>query len=259
MLGVGGGIFVVPILILAFNLQTRQAVGTSLAMIMFAALSGTSAYHRQKRIDWKVGISAAFVTVPGALVGSFATQLFSSRDLAIIFSVSLFLEAGVMVRRAYRTSKQLDKTAPEPRAGQTMNKWVWRRKIVDSSGKVFEYDVRIYPALVLLFRDGIASGFLGIGGGLIVVPILAAYVGLPIHLAVATSMVTMIFTAISSVSTHILLGDVLIDYAIPLVIGILLGAQLGAKTARQIKSINLERVFGFVVLAMGILLIITRI
>jgi len=101
-----------------------------------------------------------------------------------------------------------------------MNKWVWRRKIVDSSGKIFEYDVRIYPALVLLFLGDLASGFLGIGGGLIVVPILAAYVGLPIHLAVATSMVTMIFTAISGVSTHILLGDVLIDYAVPLVMGI---------------------------------------
>jgi len=258
MLGVGGGIFVVPILVLAFNLETRQAVGTSLVMIIFTALSASAAYFRQKRIDWKVGISAAFVTVPGALIGAYATQLFSSSNLAIIFGVTLFLIAGAMIRRTYRTPNQSTEAALRPKNSPILGRGVWRRKIVDSAGKVFEYDARIYSALVLLFFGGLASGFLGIGGGLIVVPILAAYVGLPMHLAVATSMLTMVFTAISGVSTHILLGNVRIDYAIPLVIGILLGAQLGARTARRLKSANLERVFAFVVLAMGVLLIITR-
>jgi uncharacterized membrane protein YfcA len=259
MLGIGGGIFIVPILVLAFNLESRQAAGTSLVMVMFTALSGTAAYYRQKRIDWKVGVAAAFVTVPGALIGAYATQLFSSRNLAIIFGVSLFLMAGLMIRRTYSTSNQHDKTALVPRNKPTVGRGVWKRRIVDSAGKVFEYDARIYSALVLLFFGGFASGFLGIGGGLIVVPILAAYVGLPIHLAVATSMLTMIFTAISGVSTHILLGDVRVEYAVPLVVGILLGAQLGARTARRLKSTNLERVFAFVVLAMGVLLIITHI
>ena len=129
---------------------------------------------------------------------------------------------------------------------------------MDSAGTVFEYDARIYSGLVLLFIGGLASGFLGLGGGLIVVPILTAYVGLPMHLAVATSMLTMIFTAISGASTHIMLGHVLMDYAAPLVIGILVGAQFGARVARRLKSASLEKVFAFMVLAMGVLLIITR-
>jgi uncharacterized membrane protein YfcA len=99
MLGVGGGIFVVPILVLAFSLETRQAVGTSLVMIIFTALSATAAYYPQKRIDWKIGIAAAMVTVPGAAIGAYATQLFSSRNLAIIFGAVLFL---MLIRRSYR-------------------------------------------------------------------------------------------------------------------------------------------------------------
>jgi uncharacterized membrane protein YfcA len=258
LLGVGGGIFVVPILVLAFNLKSQQAVGTSLVMVMFTALSGTAAYYRQKRIDWKVGIAGATVTVPGAVIGAYATQLFSSRNLAIIFGLVLFLMAGFMLRRSYRKEgKPLEPTDACKRRAE--GRGIWKRRIVDSAGEVFEYYARIGSGLALLFFGGLASGFLGIGGGLVVVPILSLYVGLPLHLAVATSMLTMIFTAVSGVSTHILLGDVLIEYAIPLVVGILLGAQLGAGAARKLKTANLERVFAFVVLAMGVLLIITRI
>jgi uncharacterized membrane protein YfcA len=258
LLGVGGGIFVVPILVLAFNLETRQAVGTSLVMVMFTALSATSAYYGQKRIDWKVGISAAVATVPGALVGAYATQLFSSKNLAMIFGVTLFLIAGAMIRRTYHTPTRSAEHAPGPKKSPMAWRGVWKRRILDSGGKVFEYDARIYSSLLLLFFGGLASGFLGIGGGLVVVPILAAYVGLPMHLAVATSMLTMIFTSISGVSTHILLGDVRIDYAAPLVIGILIGAQLGPRAAKRLQSKNLERIFAVVVLVMGLLLIVTN-
>lgn len=255
LLGVGGGVIVVPILVLVFELDTRIAVGTSLVMIIFTALSATLAYHNQKRIDWKVGITAAVATVPGAALGAYATQFFSSKSLAIIFGVTLFFIAGLMLRRSFREGAYLQKTrriTHGPTAG------AWPRRLVDSMGQVFEYDARIYSGLLLLFVGGLASGFLGIGGGLIVVPILTAFVGLPMHIAVATSMLTMIFTSISGVSTHIMLGNVRIEYAVPLVVGILVGAQLGARIARGLKSVNLERVFAMAVLAIGVVLIITR-
>jgi uncharacterized membrane protein YfcA len=258
MLGVGGGIFVVPILVLVFDLQTRQAVGTSLVMIIFTALSATAAYYRQKRIDWKVGIAAAVVTVPGAAIGAYATQLLSSKNLAIIFGLVLFAMAAVLIRRSYRPPNRRASGVIASENKPAIPKRAWKRRIVDSAGRVFEYDAKIYSGLLFLFLGGVASGFLGIGGGLIVVPILTAYVGLPMHLAVATSMLTMIFTSVSGVSTHILLGNILIEYAIPLVIGILIGAQLGARTAHRLKSVYLERVFALMVLVMGALLILTR-
>ena len=259
LLGVGGGVIVVPILILVFGFESRIAVGTSSMMVLFTALSGTGAYFRQKRIDWKTGILAAVTTVPGAAIGAYLTKFFSSRSLAIIFGVTLFVMATMMIRRTLRAAKNQSTENTIKNAQQYGSRAGWKRRIVDAAGNVFDYSARLNPGLPLLFFGGLASGFLGIGGGLVVVPILAEIIGLPIHLAVATSMLTMIFTSISSVSTHIMLGNVRIDYAIPLIIGILLGAQGGARTARHLKSTALERVFAVFIIGIGILLIITRI
>jgi len=255
LLGIGGGTIVVPILILVFDLRAQQAVGTSLVMIIFTALSGTLAYDRQKRIDWKVGIMGAAVTVPGAAIGAYATNFVSSTALTIMFGIFLFIMSAYLFRRSYRTAKMKEsQTELRTEAGR----WVWRRKIADASGRIFEYDASIYAGLAFLFMGGVASGFFGIGGGLIVVPILASVVGLPIHLAVATSMLTMIFTSISGVTTHVMLGHVLFEYAAPLVVGIVIGAQVGARTAKGIRSDSLERVFSVAVLIIGVILIITR-
>jgi uncharacterized membrane protein YfcA len=226
-------------------------------MIVFTALSAGFAYYLQKRIDWKIGLMAATTTVPGAIIGSLATKLVPSRILSIIFGVTIFFIAASMLRRSLRKEKANPSGSSNP-AGAKVRRGVWARRIVDSNGKVFEYNAEIYSGLAFLFLGGLASGFLGIGGGLIVVPIFAVMVGLPMHLAVATSMLTMVFTSIAGVSTHILLGNVMFDYAIPLIVGILIGAQLGARTARRLKSKGLERVFAVAVLLIGIALIIRQ-
>jgi len=257
LLGVGGGIIVVPILVLVFNLDTRLAVGTSLVMVMFTALSATFAYSRQRRIDWKVGVVSAVATVPGASMGAYATKFFSSNSLAIIFGATILFIAGVMLRRSFRVETDPQKT-PRIASKSGSKSGLWSRRLVDRMGKVFEYDASMYSGLLLLVLGGLASGFLGIGGGLVVVPILTAIVGLPMHIAIATSMLTMIFTSISGVSTHVVLGNVDVEYAIPLVIGILGGTQIGAWTAKRLKSASLERVFALAVMAIGVVLIVTR-
>jgi uncharacterized membrane protein YfcA len=254
LLGVGGGIIVVPLLILVFNLRAQQAIGTSLVMIIFTALSATFAYSRQKRLDWKVGLMGAVVTVPGAVIGAYLTQFFSSNSLTIIFAVFLFFIAASMFRQSNRTASRDKKVETDRKS----TRWVWKRRIIDAYGNVFQYDANIYTGLALLFAGGLASGFFGIGGGLIVVPILAGIVGLPMHIAVATSMLTMIFTSVSGVTTHIMLGHVLFEYAAPIVVGIVFGAQLGARSAKRLRSVSLERVFALVVVVIGIVLIITR-
>jgi len=256
LLGVGGGIIVVPILILVFDLRAQQAVGTSLVMIIFTALSATFAYSRQKRLDWRVGIMGALVTVPGAAIGAYMTSYFSSTGLTIIFAVFLFFISAYMFRRSYTTTHH-DAKAQMNNKTKTAGR-IWKRRLIDAYGNIFQYDANIYTGLALLFFGGLASGFFGIGGGLIVVPILASIVGLPMHIAIATSMLTMIFTSISGVTTHIMLGHVLFEYAAPIVVGIVIGAQLGARTAKRLRSVSLERVFAILVFVMGILLIITR-
>jgi hypothetical protein len=256
MLGLGGGMIVTPVLIVIFDLQAQQAVGTSLVMIIFTALSATFAYQRQKRLDWKVGIAGALVTVPGGAIGAYATTFLSSQALTIIFGIFLLLIAAYMFRRSYRTGNQKKKA--QTQRGSKSGQLVWHRKIIDAYGSVFQYDTDMLSGLAMLFFGGFVSGFFGIGGGMIVVPVLTTVVGLPMHLAVATSMLTMIFTSISGVATHIMLGHVLFEYAAPLVVGIVIGTQLGARTGKSLRSASLERVFAVAMFLMGILLIVTR-
>jgi len=205
-----------------------------------------------------LGVGGSVIVVPILiLIFRLDARLAVGTSLVMVIFTTLFLIATIMLRRLFRTATSSTRDAAKDMLSEP-SKGARRRRIVDTTGKVFEYDARLRSGLLLLFLGGFASGFLGIGGGLIVVPILTAVVGLPMHLAVATSMLTMIFTSISGVSTHIMLGNVAVEHALPLVVGILLGAQLGARAARRLRCATLERAFAVAVLGMGVLLIITR-
>lgn len=192
MVGVGVGVFVVPILTVIFEFTSQQAVGTSVAVIIFTSLASTYAYSRQKRIDYKVGLASVVSTVPGAVLGAYLTTLVSSRMLGIFFAFFLIV---VAVRMA------IDLRIPLPRTSKASVRW--HRRLVDSDGKTFEYDADVLLGSLLAFFGGVSSGLLGIGGGSFMVPILHMVANLPIHVTVATSMFTMIFTTAAGVQSEV--------------------------------------------------------
>jgi len=108
----------------------------------------------------------------------------------------------------------------------------------------------------LSFFGGLASGLLGIGGGLLVVPIMTFAMDMSIHPATATSMFTMIFTSISGVTQHYQANHINFETALLLVLGAIFRAQVGAYTSKRISGKNLRRVFGVVVIISGINMII---
>ena len=244
MTGMGGGVFIVPFLSLVppyDSIGIENAVGTSLAMIIFTSSSSGIRYFRQRRIDYKVGLILTLTTIPGAFVGAYLTTFITSRGLGLIFGVFLIFVALRMAFQfnSYRTLI--------PRIGQS-----WNRKITDSDGTAFEYNTNVNLGLVLSFFGGLSSGFLGIGGGALMVPILHLAMNFPMHITVATSMFIMIFTSISGTTTHLSLGNVRADYAIFLSIGVIFGAQLGAHFSKKISGKNLRRIFGVVLLLISI-------
>lgn len=246
MIGVGGGVFIVPVLSLIFNVDPiSHAVGTSLAAIVFTSLSSTTNYSKQKRIDYRVGLVLAIATIPGAFVGACLTNIIESRLLGLIFGFFLvFVALRMMFRFGFgRTGF--------PRIGES-----WHRKIMDSDGKIFEYDTNIGLGLALSFFGGLSSGLLGIGGGSVMVPIMYLALNIPMHVAVATSMFIMIFTSISGVTTHFTFGNVLFKYVILLSIGVVFGTQLGAYFSKRISGKNLRRIFGVVLLLVSVRMIL---
>ncbi len=129
-------------------------------------------------------------------------------------------------------------------------------RLIDAEGKVFEYNLDIKFSLFLSFFAGVSSGLLGIGGGTLVVPILHFALCFPMHLAVATSVFTMVFTSISGATTHFFLGNVQLDYALILSVGVVLGAQIGAYVAKRVSSKSLRRIFGVVLVLVSLRLIL---
>ncbi|MDH5267209.1 MAG: sulfite exporter TauE/SafE family protein [Candidatus Bathyarchaeota archaeon] len=245
MIGVGGGVFIVPVLCLIFNIEPRVAFGTSLATIIFTSLSSTMNYSRQKRIDYRVGLVLGAATIPGAFIGAYLTSVIESRLLGLIFGFFLVFVALRM------TTKFGFFKFGFPRKRDS-----WHRMIVGSDGNIFEYDINIGLGLALSFFGGLSSGLLGIGGGSVMVPIMCLVMNMPMHVAVATSMFIMIFTSISGVVTHISFGNVLFEYVVLLSIGVIFGAQLGAYYSKRISAKNLRRIFGVVLLLVSVRMIL---
>jgi len=236
MIGVGGGFLIVPILVLIYGVSTHLAVGTSAVMVVFTAVSSTFAYAKQKRIDHKLGLILAIGSIPGAVVGAYATSLVSTKDLASLFGAFLMILAVRML------------VAPREK-GRTM--WGWLRRIQDAGGQVFEYEADTVPGIFLSFFAGFASGFFGLGGGAVMVPVMVLVMTMPMHIAVATSMFIMIFTSTSAAAAHLLLRNVLADSAVALGIGIVIGTQVGAFAARRLKAKSLQRVFALFLIVIG--------
>ncbi len=235
--GIGGGIFIVPVLTLLYEFVPANAVGTSLTTIIFTAIAAALNYAKQRRIYWRTGLVLAVTTVPGAYLGAWLTTQLKPRDLGLIFSFFL-LFAGVYIitdlknlKRSKNQSKALKQKSDSElvRSGRT---------IAVGAG--------------LSFFGGLASGLLGIGGGLLVVPILTFAMGMSIHMATATSMFTMIFTSMSGIIQHFQANHINFESALLLALGAVFGAQVGAYTSKRISSKNLRRVFGIIVIVSGI-------
>ncbi len=245
---------------MVYGLKTQLAVGTSLGMAVFTAVSGSIAYRRQRRVDWKIGLITAFLSVPAASLGAYATTFVSSQLLAFVFGIAMSIAAlRMLVSDVWRKNKAVGQSNLDPAESRRTMGGRWSRTLVDASGEVFRYNVRLPVGLVLLFGGGLLAGLLGVGGGFIIVPIYTVVMGLPIHLAVATSLFAMVFTSLSGVTVHFGLGNVQLDYVLSLAVGIVFGTQLGAFYARKIPRRILEKGFGAALITIGLLLALTRI
>ena len=225
LFGLGGGLLIVPALNF-LGVEIHHAVGTSSAAVVFTSLSSALAYSRQKRIHYKVGLLLASTAIIGAYIGAWMTSLLNPTQLRVIFGATLILVAI--------------KT--------------YRKKIVEP---VEVEDVRINYRLVPVggFFAGIASGLLGVGGGIINVPFLV-WLGMPIHYAVATSSFAIVFTAASGAIKHYMLGNVEVQWLVLLVPGLILGAQLGARIAKRVKASNLKKAFAVVLALLALRMIL---
>ena len=222
MIGVGGGIFMVPLLSLSHLVGTTQeAVGTSLAAVVFTSISSTLAYRSKRVIQLKLGLWLMPATILGAWTGAYLTRFISSGGLSVAFGLLLLYPAVMMLRgRQPREIAGLFRKSP---AGNNY-----------SPIEVF----------LLGLGAGLASGFFGIGGGIVMVPAITIFLRLDILEAVATSLFVMGPSALIGTAQHLLQGNLHLELALPLIVGIVIGAQLGPRLSTRLPRARLRQLFG---------------
>ncbi|HHY21673.1 MAG TPA: sulfite exporter TauE/SafE family protein, partial [Bacilli bacterium] len=213
LMGLGGGIIVVPSLMLLSGylsilngITPQVVVGTSLLIMIFTGLSATLAYIKQKKVDYTSGLIFLIGSIPGALFGVFLNKHIDAGKFLIFFGIFvLFVSVILMVRKYLKPLK--------------VSRKGMRRTVINEVGQEVEYGLIPYIAIPISFIIGMFSGLFGIGGGTLMVPAMILIFGFPPHIAVATSMFILFFASIASSISHIALGNVNWLYAIALVPG----------------------------------------
>jgi len=248
MVGLGGGFIIVPVLILFFRLPAQNAIAVSLVAICGTTFSSTLGYIRQRRVDYKLGLLYDVLDVPGVALGAYITTLLPQNVLAGICGVFIIAISLLVIR-----NKESSSSEEKPEANKANA--VWTRNKIDLWGKAFKYTLRSpHLALVSSFLGGLMTGLSGLGGGITDVSTMML-LGIPPHIAVASSEFAMAVTNGVGVVAHGLLNNILVEYAIPITIGTVIGAQVGCSLAKRVKGKAIRRILSLIAFLAGLRLV----
>ena len=219
LFGVGGGIVMTPGIQVLLGAPPIVALATPLPVIFPTALAGALAYRRQGEIDTR---AAAWLVGPGligAAIGAWLTDRVDTTLLLLVTAALLGWQAVAILRRRERATAERPATAP----------------ILGGIGAL----------------AGLVSGLLGIGGGLVMVPLLAGWIGMPLKRALGTSLLAIVALVIPGTVVHALLGHLDLGIGLALVVGAVPGARIGAALALGARERTLRLVVGCGLLAIA--------
>jgi uncharacterized membrane protein YfcA len=206
IIGLGGGIIVVPVLSI-FGVPPTIASSSSLFAAFSNSIASTVSYAKQKRIEYKIGIQLGLMSIPGAILGAFASAQIAPEIFKILFGILLLVSCFYLFIKRNMEPKQNS---------------ISIRLLTASAG--------------ISFFAGILSSFFGIGGGIIFVPLMIIGLGLMVKTATATSQLILMFSSTSGMMAHVLLGHSDFNYALLLSIGAFVGGLIGARLSIDLKE-----------------------
>ena len=249
LLGLGGGVLIVPLLTLGFGLPLLTAVGISLICVIVTSSAAAGVYLERRVANLRLGMTLELFTASGAMVGGLVAFLLPERLLEGLFTVLLVYVAITMARRrdpprAARPTETIADGRDEggsppidPESGSPTRAFTHQL-----SGPGYRIHRLGFGVVGSVFA-GVASALLGIGGGLIKVPVMHVVMGVPLRVATATSNLMIGITASASAIIYLLRGGIDPYAAAPTAIGVFLGASVGSRVAARIDLRLLRAVF----------------
>jgi len=249
LVGAGGGFILTPVLLLLYPDDSAATVTSISLLVFFNALSGSIAYARMRRIDYLSGIQFAAAALPGAVGGAFAVRFVPIRVFDAIMACVLGAAAVTVIRLRPHAERPLPRGETRP------------RHLVDSAGVEYRYRVPVKRGVAYSTVVGFLSTFLGIGGGVLHVPLLVSTLGFPMHVATATSHFVLVFISGTGSLTHLVSGTLGfgsgLRRAIALSVGVLPGAQVGAALSKRLAGPTIRRLLGVALLALALRLLVS--
>ena len=248
LLGLGGGIIVVPMLTLLMGVDIHYAIGASIVSVIATSSGAAAAYIRDGLTNRRVGLLLETATTAGAVTGAFAAAIVAPQALYLLFSVIVGYSALAMFR----------KRRADISLGVVNHPWSERLGLAGaypnaSRGGMTPYAVAGVPlALLLMYIAGIVSGLLGIGSGVLKVPAMDLVMRLPIKVSSATSNFMIGVTAVASAGIYFARGDIVPIVAAPVAIGVLLGAAVGARALMRARSTLIRQTFVLVLVVVAL-------
>jgi uncharacterized membrane protein YfcA len=249
LLGLGGGVLIVPLLTLGFGLPLREAVGVSLICVIMTSSASAGVYLERHVANLRLGMTLELFTATGALIGGSVAFLLDERLLALLFAV-LLLYVAVTMARAGTPEPVLDPEEDEP-ADQPPNPLAPTAAAVPSDPPTLleglsgpGYQVRnLGRGVVVATGAGVVSALLGIGGGIIKVPLMNIAMGVPLRVATATSNMMIGITAAASALIYAIHGGLDVYVAGPTAIGVFIGATAGSRLGHRVELRYLRLLF----------------
>jgi uncharacterized membrane protein YfcA len=243
LLGLGGGVLIVPLLTLGFGLDLRAAVGVSLVCVIMTSSAAAGVYLERHVANLRLGMTLELFTAIGALVGGLVAFAVDERLLSVLFAGLLAYVAFTMARPRPVAATSTDVVTAMP-PGPEDDAPPGRAELVLAGLSGDDYVVRnLGRGVVGSTGAGVASALLGIGGGIIKVPLMHLAMGVPLRVATATSNLMIGITAAASAVIYLFRGEIDPYVAGPTAIGVFVGATIGSRVAHRIDLRYLRLLF----------------